>query len=672
MDHFLIVGNLSGVPELAAEAYVTVSCARQDLKGDRLMRMLPVLRGGHVLEIVDVPSGYTDITFHSADGNALPAQHFTLRRLGWLERVARMGYRVVAAYGGVSAPDRRVLGLSPLRILLDLPGAFRAVSKLRFGWPLSRYEDWAARLDTLNAKDTNKIRQHIEALEIHPRFRVCVLADGTYSEADLAKTQESLANQLYQEFSVDILDAALHVEDLAQTRDAWLLLLQAGDALLPHALYGFANAILEHPEAVMLYADDDVVDANGKRSAPRFKPDWSIAHLRSTNYVGTAFALDGNALAAIGGVPYGDEVTTPFDLMLRLVERVMDYQVVHIPQVLMHRIPCTPDKARQQFQDARDMTSVRAHLERRGMAADVVWVRPGCWRVKHVLPEVPPLVSVIIPTRDALELLRRCVGSLLDKTSYPHFEILVVDNQSRDAEAMAFLNEIASIRNVRVLRYDAQFNYSAINNFAVRQAKGKVICLLNNDTEVISPDWLEEMVGHLFQTGVGVVGAKLYYPDGRVQHGGDVVGPGGCANHLHSMIGRDDPGYCNRAVVAQELSAVTAACMLTWKDIYQRLGGLDERHLPVAFNDVDYCLRVREAGYKVIWTPHAELYHHESVSRGKDKTFRRRREVWYMQRRWREAMRNDPYYNPNFSYKRPDFVLRVVPEEMGAWIMDES
>jgi GT2 family glycosyltransferase len=222
-----------------------------------------------------------------------------------------------------------------------------------------------------------------------------------------------------------------------------------------------------------------------------------------------------------------------------------------------------------------------------------------------------------------------------------------------------------------LLRFDQPFNFSAISNFGVGRARGEVVCLLNNDTEIISPNWLEEMVGHLIQNRVGVVGAKLFYPDGRVQHAGDAVGPGGCADHMHSMIAHDDPGYCNRAVVAQDLSAVTGACLLTWKYLYQELGGLDEKNLKIAFNDVDYCLRVREAGHRVVWTPHAELYHHESGSRGRDESEEARnltrREADRMRARWRHAMRHDPFYNPNLSYDRPDFSLSKAPRVEWPW-----
>ncbi|MEW6133727.1 MAG: glycosyltransferase family 2 protein [Pseudomonadota bacterium] len=669
MDYYLVDGRLPDALRHGAETYVTLSCLRDGRPDEQGVRMLPVLRGGKVHEIVELPAGFDATAFHSSSGEAIPAGHFSVRKLPWHERIVRMGYRVAAAYGDYSASYRRAIGLAPHRIVFDLADAYRAVSRLRFSWPLSRYEGWAERLDTLGGEDVEKILCHIGSLPSRPRFRVCLLASGSDSAA-LAASRDSLAGQLYREFSLAVLESAPRIDDLAAAEGEWLLLLRAGDRLAPHALYEFACAVLDRPQAALLYADDDVIDAEGRRREPRFKPDWSMTHLRSTNYVGTAFALRGSVLAAIGGGPYGEEETAPYDLLLRAGERLAEEEVVHVPRVLLHRSPAAViDSAAD---DARDLTAVRAHLERKGVVAEVSRTRHGCRRVKYALPEHPPGVSIIVPTRDAVELLRQCVDSLLEKTAYPRFEILVVDNQSSDAATLDYFRTLSRHRNVRVLRYDRPFNYSAINNFAVREAHGELVCLLNNDTEVISPDWLEEMVGQLLQDKVGVVGAKLYYPDGRVQHAGDAVGPGGCANHLHSFIAREDPGYCNRAAVVQELSAVTAACLLTKKDLYERLGGLDEKHLPVAFNDVDYCLRVREAGYKVIWTPHAELYHHESVSRGKDKTLRRRlrawREVRYMRRRWREAMKNDPFYNPNFSYERPDFVLGAVSRVERPWM----
>lgn len=296
----------------------------------------------------------------------------------------------------------------------------------------------------------------------------------------------------------------------------------------------------------------------------------------------------------------------------------------------------------------------------------------GCRRIRYHVPDPPPLVTIIVPTRDAVVLLRRCVESVIAGTRYAQFEVLVVDNGSQDPAARAYLDELSARGPIRVLRDERAFNFSALNNMAEGHARGEVLCLLNNDTEVMSPDWLNEMVGQLLQEKVGVVGAKLYYPDGRIQHAGDVVGVGGVANHLHAYLEQGECGYENRAVVAQDLSAVTAACLVTWRSLYRELGGLDEVHLPVAFNDVDYCLRVREAGYRVVWTPHAELYHHESASRGGRTSRTRRREskaeAAYMRRRWRHVMINDPFYNPNFNRKRPDFSLSLVSRVKKPWL----
>ncbi len=249
--------------------------------------------------------------------------------------------------------------------------------------------------------------------------------------------------------------------------------------------------------------------------------------------------------------------------------------------------------------------------------------------------------------------------------------MLIVDNQSAEAETLAWFDAISADSRVKVIRFDAPFNFSAINNAAARQAQGEVLCLLNNDTQVISPGWLEEMVSRLLQPRVGVVGAKLYYADGRVQHAGDAVGPGGLADHLHSRLPGDAPGYCDRAVLAQALSAVTAACLVTRRDLYERLGGLNEADLAVAFNDVDYCLRVREAGWQVHFTPYAELYHLESVSRGKDdnpeKQARAAAEAAYMRKRWAQVLEHDLFYNPNLNYRRPDFSLGHAPRVETPW-----
>lgn len=552
------------------------------------------------------PSGYIfEILWFDAEPTV--AAPLSARKLGWVERVWRMAYRVVRTASRLTPVQRACCQLRLRDIVLNLSQSYQNASGFFRG---INYAQWVDSVDCLTDSDRAAIQRARADWQEAPMMRVLVCGQEAGEIA----------------------------------ADDWLMLLRPGDRLAEHALYWFACEIRQHPDAAMIYADDDEIEA-GQRCRPRFKPDWSLTHLRATDYIGRAVVINGRALAAAGGLKLENLTGDTWELLLRVGEQAGD-RVRHIPAILLHRDAETEKKS-------------------------ALVIR----RVRHPLPEPVPLVSIVIPTRDAVSMLRQCVDSVLAKTTYPRFEIVVVDNGSRDPATLEYLSDIARLPQVRVVRYDQPFNYSAINNFAVAQVSGQVLCLLNNDTEVISPDWLEEMVGHLCQEKVGVVGAKLYYPDGRVQHGGDVVGPGGCANHLHQFIARDDPGYCHRAVVAQELSAVTAACMVTWRDLYQRLGGLDEKHLPVAFNDVDYCLRVRQAGHKVVWTPHAELYHHESVSRGKDKSPRRlkvaRQEVAYMRRRWCREMQADPFYNPNFSYMRPDFVLGPAPDVKKPWLPEK-
>jgi GT2 family glycosyltransferase len=284
-------------------------------------------------------------------------------------------------------------------------------------------------------------------------------------------------------------------------------------------------------------------------------------------------------------------------------------------------------------------------------------------RIRFAVPVPAPKVSIIIPTRDRAELLRQCIDSVQQKTTYPSYEIIVVDNGSTEEATLQYFAAIAS-DDVRILRDDSPFNFSALNNRAVGHATGEFVCLLNNDIEVITPDWLDELIGIAAQPGIGAVGARLWYPDDTIQHGGVILGIGGVAGHIHHGLRRGQTGYFDRAVLTQNLSAVTAACLVIRKAIYAEVGGLDEQ-LAVAFNDIDFCAKVASAGYRNAWTPHAELYHHESASRGSDiapeKLERFQREIRWMQNRWRDFLTSDPAYNPNLSLESTPFTLAFPP-----------
>lgn len=660
---------------------------------------LPTSRAGIFQELIRLPGGVTRLLLEPMrQPGTFELDEVTVTPVGPLERVARMYRRIVPLFFTKSRERRKAAGLHIHTPLVDLAGAYALAGRFRAYAPEMSYTQWIEDFDSLDNGDRKRIRERVRRWRNPPRFEVIIVVRENEA-AGLRSTLAALDAQLYDGFRVTVI-APSHLEigpDLPRSGRgvdvlriepengstepvaarlpsdngrAWTLFLQTGMRLAEHALYWLASEALSDGNVRFLYADHDHLDDAGRRVAPVFKPDWSPELLRSTEYIGPAAAVRSDALKQAVG-PVGALLTPPdrHDLYLRVTERMPAQAIRHIPALLWH-IPSTqtgsPDLSRTQSPNP-----VAAHLGRLGVAASAERTPAGHYRVRYALPTDRPLVSIVVPTRDAVDHLRACVESILGKTSYRETELLVVDNGSEDPAARSYLDGLMRRPKVRVLRYNSPFNYAAINNFAVRHAAGEVLCLLNNDTEVITEEWVEEMLGLLVQPKVGVVGAKLYYPDGRIQHGGDTVGPGGCAHHLHSLVERDAPGYGCRALLAQELSAVTAACMLTWRALYSELGGLDERNLAVAFNDVDYCLRVREAGYRVVWTPYAELYHHESVSRGSESEAKDRKrsaqEANYMRKRWKHVMAHDPYYNPNLSYERPDFSLSNAPVVNRPW-----
>lgn len=661
---------------------------------------LAVNRKGIIRELIELPNDLTALAWQVwSEAETVPV--LRVRPLNPLSRMACMAWRIYLAYRHVPLLPRRRAGLHGAIMLTDLSKAYRLATRLLHpaDW------EWAEWGDVLEDTDRRLIRRHISQFPSAPRFHIVILGeDGEGGATQL--TVESVRHQLYRHVACAIVGAGgegqgpaggcvsppgldvlmispsemeewLRRFNAQCAQEDWVVLLRPGDRLAEHALYWFAVEGLAHPEAALLYSDDDVLDAQGRRIRPRCKPDWSIAYLRAMDYIGSAVAVRGDALAQAGGLQAEDCIHGVYDVVLRAMEKGegKGSAVVHIPAVLVHRRDEDGNgrggKGLRAAPQQR-MAAVRRHLQHCGISADVMEIQAGCRRIRYHMPEAPPLVTIIVPTRDAEVLLRRCVESVMTGTRYGPFEVLVVDNGSQDPAACAYLNSLSALGPIRVLRDERAFNYSALNNMAEGHARGEVLCLLNNDTEVISPDWLHEMVGHLLQEKVGVVGAKLLYSDGRVQHAGDVVGVGGTANHLHACLERDEFGYENRAIVAQDLSAVTAACLVTWRSLYRELGGLDEVHLPVTFNDVDYCLRVKEAGYHVIWTPHAELYHHESASRRGAPSKKRRSEAKaeraYLRRRWRHVVVNDPFYNPNFSRARPDFSFSLVSHVKKPWL----
>lgn len=650
---FLIEGQLPARhPCLRATA---VFPSIEDTRERRLP--LPVSLAGRLVEVVCMPT--PDFRIEVVDETGVPvAGNIRVRRIGALGAYFRMLRRVVAAWFWMDTRLLRRMGLGWVSVVRNLPLAYRHVGSLRYHFHEPDYHEWFTRYWTLQGRKLRRLRRFMAqsgaaALPV----RIVIDARAASSPDDIDRSLQSVKRQLGRRPAVTVLESGQ--DWCGDEPDHGLVLwLGAGTVLEPWALAWFLKAFLSAPDSQLLYSDHDELSAEGTLRNPHFKPDWSPDLQLCSHYVGDVVAVRAAALQSV--LARLDHVPDAYELAAELA--LGGGAVHHIPAVLWHQqgesFAPTPERLARILQrhhiDATVTRDTRHHV-----------------RIQYAPPSTPPLVSIIVPTRDMLHMLKPCVESVLTKTRWPRLEILIVDNQSTCPETLAYLQQVQTDTRVRVLRYDRPFNFAAINNFAVAQARGELVCLLNNDTEVINPDWLEEMVTRLLQPGVGVVGARLYFSDGRVQHAGDVLGPGGCAHHLFGILEADDPGYLNRAVLPQDLSAVTAACLLTSRTLYQRLGGLDADHLPVAFNDVDYCLRVREAGLRVVYTPYAELYHHESVSRGRDdsdeKRARSERELAYMYRRWPDVIRRDPFYNPNLNYARPDCTLGKVPRIDWPW-----
>jgi len=450
---------------------------------------------------------------------------------------------------------------------------------------------------------------------------------------------------------------------LALVRGQYVAWFDQGDEMAPDALHWVADALAAYPSSALIYADEDRIDRNGNRCDPYFKPDWNPDLLLAQNYVKRLGVYDIARVRSLGALAAGIDGAAEYDLALRFTENLAPDRVRHIPRVLYHRrAPSAP----QRGITAAEAHAVKQHLARLGVDASVASdsAFPAASRVRYPLSAPLPLVTLIILTRDRVDLLRQCVLSILQKTAYPNYRILVVDNGSVEADTMAFLADISCRKNIAVLRDAGAFNFAALNNRAVASVESGLVGLLNNDLEAINSDWLDEMVSHALRPEIGVVGARLWYPDDTLQHGGVFLAGDLVAMHLHKGLPRGQPGHGARAVAIQNVAAVTGACMLMRLELYRQVGGMDE-NLAVAYNDVDLCLRVGQLGLRNLWTPYAELYHHESASRGAEDTpeklARLQRESDYMKARWGRLLYDDPAYNPNLAIDREDSALAWPP-----------
>lgn len=447
----------------------------------------------------------------------------------------------------------------------------------------------------------------------------------------------------------------------------FVLFLDHDDLFAPQALNEFAISLADNPQQELIYSDEDLMTEKGNRVTPHYKSQWNPYLLQAHNYVTHLCAYRRERLVDLGGFRAGYEGAQDYDLALRASREISADKIGHIPKVLyhwrMHSGSTASQASVKPYSHKAGKQALSEHIEALGISATVEDGDLDNFYKVTYQRDVWPKATIIIPTRDNKALLKACVMSVLEKTDYPDFEILVMDNQSQEPDAVEYLTTLSHHEKVWVIKHNKPFNYSEINNEAVELAGGEVVVLLNNDTEVVTPDWLTEMVGLAMQPDVGCVGAKLLYADNTIQHAGVILGLGGYAAHSHRCTPHNASGYFNRTNLNQVLSAVTGACLAIRKETYLKVNGLDEE-FQVAYNDVDFCLKVQQAGFYNVYCPHAVLYHYESKTRGDDhldekKTARFDKEKQRLLEKWQPQIENDPYYNPNLTRAREDFSINT-------------
>lgn len=571
------------------------------------------------------------------------------------------------------------------------------------------YSDWVNEFDILNATDLLKISELSKNFKFTPK--ISILMPVYNSPIKFLKLAiESVLAQRYENWELCIADDKSTDPEIEkvlleyQKRDQrikvvfrkenghislasnsaleiatgeYIGLLDHDDVLREHALFMCVHALNENSNFKLIYSDEDKIDSEGNRFNPYFKTDWNPELMLSQNYLCHFTVIESNLFRKVGGFRKGCEGAQDWDLFLRVTEQLKGSEIYHIPHILYHwrSIPGSTamDTGFKKYVYDSQLKAVREHLERTGVKDALVEQIPVIDQIRVTFTtQHNPLVSIIIPTKDNVELLRTCISTILQFTNYSNFEIIVIDNNSTRQETFSYFEELEKSSKIRVIKDPTTpFNYSKINNNAVKYANGELLCFLNNDIQIISGNWLTEMVSNALRAGVGAVGAKLLFPDDTIQHAGVILGIGGIAGHSHKCFKKSECGYFNRLIIPSNFSAVTAACLVVKKSIFEEVGGLDQENLTVAFNDVDFCLKVLTKGYLNIFTPYAVLYHHESVSRGHENTpekiARFEKESGYMKEKWQNLLDDDPYYNKNLTVVTENFALSFPSRESYIW-----
>ena len=543
-------------------------------------------------------------------------------------------------------------------------------------------------------KNNEKLAKREEIFSYNPLVSIVMLTYNTDPKW-LKKAIDSVLNQSYQNWELCIVDDAstlvssleflkkyenqdkrIHVtyrrenghiskvfnSALSLSTGEYISFLYHTDELSSFALYEMIKAINYNENLKLIYSDEDKIDENGKRFNPHFKSSWNPDMFFSQNYLSSLSLVKKEIIDNTLGFRVGYEGAEYYDMLLQCLKFIKPKEIHHIAKILYHKraIEGRSSVAKNYISDG-GIKALKDYFKNDNRVLVEKGLLDNTYKVIYKIMN-EPLVSIIIPTKNNYSLLQKCIESILGKTEYQNYEIIIVDNQTTQLDALNYLNKLNTMTKIKVLKYDKPFNYSAINNYAVEEASGKFVAFLNNDIEVITKTWLSEMLGQAQRKEIGIVGAKLYYPDMTIQHAGVVLGIGGVAGHVHKHFDADAYGYFSRLQIIQNYSALTAACIVLKKDIFLEVNGFEEELL-VTFNDIDLSLKVLEKGYRNLWTPYAQLIHHESKSRGQEdipiKKKRFENERSFMKNKWQRKLLEDKCYNQNLTLEHENFSLRI-------------
>ncbi|HIY01625.1 MAG TPA: glycosyltransferase family 2 protein [Candidatus Blautia faecipullorum] len=638
---------------------------------------------GFFVELTNLTGKLLYMVFYAGETKSVHIVHLqpgvVFRRK--IEKYAKKGIRYWRSQGGAALAGKIVSKVKTAStreipyqkwILRHLPNARELEKQRREKF---EYQPKISIVVPLYKTPEKYLQQLVESVkaQTYPNWELC-LSDGSGQPSPLSRTLEALAKSDERIRIVSGQEPLRIAENTNAGMEAatgdYIAFADHDDELTPHALFQCVKALNENREIKLLYSDEDKMSMDGhKFFQPHFKPDYNLDLLCTVNYICHLFVVKRDVIDQVGMFRREYDGAQDYDFIFRCVESVRPEEIYHIPKILYHwrchedSTAENPESKTYAFEAGK--RAIEEHYRRTGIHAEVYQGEfLGLYRTKFIR-DYDPLISIIIPNKDHTDDLKRCMDSIDQRSSYQNYEYIIVENNSTEEKTFQFYKELEETNpKAHVVYWDREFNYSAINNYGASFAKGEYLLLLNNDTEIINEDCLEELLGYCMRGDVGAVGARMYYEDDTIQHAGVVIGFGGIAGHCFVLQPRGTTGYCHRIICAQDYSAVTAACMMVKKSAFDQVGGLTEE-LAVAFNDIDFCMKLREAGYLIVYNPYAELYHYESKSRGledtPEKVARFNKEIATFEKRWPDIMRNgDPYYNPNLTLKSQDFSLRRI------------